>query len=472
MIVRTVEQALVDELNLKPNVKLLVAVSGGPDSMGLLYSLIQLRARYEWKLTVVHVNHQLRGAESEADAEFVKSFCEKWNVPCVIEKVDVMSTKKDLGGNKQEIARKLRYDVFARVAKQLEIKYILLAHHLDDQAETIFMRMIRGSSTQGLVGMRTKRVWKEFLLLRPLLTVPKCLIENFCEINHLSPRVDQSNLSIDYTRNYIRLSIFPQLEKINPKVKETLVQMGKRLAEEEEVWKQWGEKAYLQVVLGDSDHQYTLSRTEFAHLPIALQRRVVKLILSSITTIVDVEMSHARIEQIRNFILTPSPSGELHIDKGWRLERSYEIVTIWKQTHRNQSASLTLDELQLNIPGMTELDPFFGKLEARLLFQPTLENELSDSHQEVFDADHVDLNQIIVRTRKPGDRMSCFGLKGTKKIKDLMIEAKIPKNNRDRIPVIQCGEQILWIPGVRRSAIAPVTNQTKRYLHLIWHLTE
>lgn len=464
-----VDRVMQQDLQVPKGSSILVAVSGGPDSVALLHVLYSLQERYQWKMGVIHINHQLRGEESAQDEAYVKDFCLRLGLPCWVEYVDVKGIKQKVGGNKQEIARTLRYDAFAKIAKREGFRYVALAHQEDDQAETILMRFIRGTHSSGLTGIPLRRSWTGIELIRPILSIPRKMIDTYCEQHQLKPRTDQSNFSTEYTRNFLRLQVFPELEKINPNVKETIAQLGKRMLEEEEVWKQWERKALQQISFHQKNDQVSWSRKRFHDLPIALQRRVVKLILSSLRWLTELEITYSRIEQVRNWVLSPAPSGEIHLEQGVYASKSYEIVTIQKQSDKDKTATLTLEELQLNIPGKTEYHPSLGTVEAYLFDQPQSEEWFFSLPSAVFDFDQLPVGHIFVRPRKAGDRMSCFGFHGTKKVKELMIEQQIPRQLRDLIPVVHVGDQILWIPDVRRSAIAPVTSQTNRYLYLRWH---
>lgn len=464
-----VDRVMQQDLQIPKQASILVAVSGGPDSVALLNVLYTLQERYQWRVGVIHINHQLRGEESALDEAYVKDFCLKLDIPCWIEYVDVNGVKQERGGNKQEIARTLRYDAFAKVAKRGAFHYVALAHQQDDQAETILMRLIRGTHSSGLVGIPVRRSWRGIELIRPLLSISRDIINEYCEQHQLQPRTDQSNFSTEYTRNFLRLQVFPELEKINPNVKETIAHLGARMLEEEEVWKQWEYKALEQISFHQKLDQVSWSRKRFHDLPIALQRRVVKLILSSLRWLTELEITYSRIEQVRNWVLSSAPSGEIHLEHGVYVRKSYEIVTIQKQSDKDKTATLTLEQLQLNIPGKTEYHPSLGTVEAYLFDQPQSEEWFFSLPSAVFDYDQLPSGRIFARPRKAGDRMSCFGFHGTKKVKELMIEQQVPRQLRDHIPVVHLDGQILWIPGVRRSAIAPVTSQTHRYLYLRWH---
>ncbi len=446
--------------------KVLVGVSGGPDSLALLHGLRTLGSEYGWSLFVIHVNHGLRGKESEEDARFVRECCNKWKIPCRIEEVNVHEALRQEGGNKQAVARKLRYKAFRKAAEGWGIDKLALAHHRDDQVETILMRIIRGTGVGGLKGMEKIRRWYGIHLIRPLLSISRQTIENYCQEQGLNPRLDRSNLSLAYTRNRVRLELLPLLSTYNPRVKEAILQLSEIISEEEKVWREMESDAFRQVVTEKSLASLTLDLSSFLHLSVALQRRIVKLILSCLLKQGSDEASLDSIERIRKIAFHPNPSVEIDLPGGIKAERKYDLL-ILRLEEDGSPENKTPAPIPLSVPGMTSLPGFMGKIEVIVSSAP-LDAIKPCRDFAVFDACQID-QPIMVRSRQPGDRMTCFGMNGTKKLKNLFIEAKIPRRARDSYPVVTAGEHILWLPGIRRSKVAPVTPRTKQFLYMLWH---
>jgi tRNA(Ile)-lysidine synthase len=444
-----------------PNERLLIGVSGGCDSIALLDGLLQLSPKYGWSVYVVHVNHHLRGDESDEDARYVAEFCIKRQVPCQIKHVDVQAKKQQSGGNKQAIARELRYQAFREVAEEWAIKKIVLAHHADDQVETILMRILRGTGSSGLMGILKQRDWGDLQIIRPLLGIYRKELESYLEEQSIVPREDASNQSTDYTRNRLRLELIPKLEReYNPKVKQAILQLGDLAYEDEKVWEDWTTEAMHACAKKVSDKEYQIDLPVFLSYPVALQRRMVKLILNCLTD--EIQPYHS-IAQVLQLGVHQSPSVWIFLPGGIKGVRSYEILRLTKD-YINQRE----DEwfYPLPIPGTTYLP--FGVIEATISTKPEYLDFRESHHKAVFDADELELERLAVRNRRPGDFIFPYGFKGRKRIKALMMEHKIPQSQRGLQPLIVSDQEIIWIPGIRRSSFALVTAKTSRFLTLHW----
>ena len=255
--------------------KIVVAVSGGADSLALADLLNNSKRRFNLEICIAHFEHGLRGENSIADANFVEDFAKSLNVEFFCESGDV---KKFSAENKISIetaARQLRYNFLSKVCREKNFDAIALAHHANDQAETILMRLLRGATSAGLSGMKISSATKDFgLLIRPLLRFKKSELENYCESRNLIPRIDETNFELDATRNKIRLELLPTLEKFNPSIIETLCRFGEISAAENDFINSEVEKIFPQVAKDNS-----ILQEEFLKLPAALQRQVVKKFL-------------------------------------------------------------------------------------------------------------------------------------------------------------------------------------------------
>lgn len=461
MFVTNLESQIQVHNLIDPNEKLLIGVSGGCDSIALLEGLLKLSPKYGWNINVVHVNHHLRGIESDEDARYVAEFCLKRQVPFQIKDVDVRAKRLIVGGNKQAIARELRYQAFREVAEELNIKKIILAHHADDQVETILMRILRGTGPSGLMGISKKRDWGNLQIIRPLLGMYRKELEEYLEEQHIIPREDASNQSTDYTRNRLRLELIPNLEQqYNPQVKQAILQLGDLIYEEERVWDDWTIDGLNACSKKVSDQEYQIDLPAFLSYPVALQRRMVKLILNCLT---DENLPYHSIAQVLQLGVHQSPSVWIFLPGGIKGVRSYEILRLTKD-YINQRE----DEwfYPLPIPGTTYLP--FGVIEAAISTTPVHLDSRESHHKAVFDADELELQQLAVRNRRAGDYISPYGFKGRKRIKALLMEHKIPQSLRGRQPMIVSDQEIVWVPGIRRSSIALVTSKTTRYLTLHW----
>jgi tRNA(Ile)-lysidine synthase len=454
------EQEIKRDQLLQTGDKVLVGVSGGTDSMALLHGLHQLAKTHDWIIYVVHVDHQLRGKESEEDAKYVANFCENQHIPYQIEKVDVTAKKTEEGGNKQEIARELRYQAFLRVAKKWNISKMALAHHADDQVETIVMRVLRGTGPSGLTGIPKTRSWQGMQIVRPLLAFYRSELEQYLDLMRIIPRQDESNQSTVYTRNRLRLELIPDMMRYNPQVKQAILQLGKLVEEEEEVWEKWTKDLLPIVSAKMSEHEYQIDIKSFLSHPVALQRRMVKLILNCL---IDENLPYHSIEQVLQLMVHQSPSVWISLPGGIKGVRSYDKLRLTKG-YINEMEQKEW-QVPLQIPGTTYLQQ--GSIQAVLTTKQDAEIRESD-HKAIFDADLLNLSQVYIRNRRKGDRIQAYGFPGHKRIKALFMEKKIPPIQRNDHPIVAIDDEILWIPAVRRSAIAPVTKETSHFLILYW----
>ena len=259
--------------------KILIAVSGGADSLALAELMVSSRRRFGLELCIAHFEHGLRGQDSLDDAAFVKSFAEERKIKFVGGQGNVKEFAAEEKISGETAARTLRYEFLNEARRNLKCDAITLAHHADDQAETILMRLLRGATSVGLSAMKMRTFSKDYgLLLRPLLRFRKVELENFCRQRNLSPRLDVTNLEAKATRNKIRLELIPTLEQFNPALVETLCRLAEVTAEEADFIDAQAEKIFPGVVKGNS-----IVRAEFLRLPSALQRIVIKKFLAQVT---------------------------------------------------------------------------------------------------------------------------------------------------------------------------------------------
>lgn len=442
------------------NLLLLVGVSGGPDSMALLAILHQLQPFYKYRIMVVHVNHQLRGVEADLDQALVEETCKNWHIPYVLQRVNVKEYMQEYKLGSEEAARILRYDVFRQVAHAVSASHLFLAHHADDQVETVLMHLYDGTGLQGLKGMDPLRHWEGKWLVRPLLGTWRNEIEAYCEEKEIPYRIDATNFSVELERNWLRHQHIPQLQEVYPQVKKRIIQLAELVADENAYMEKEAEECFQQLVLYDDiEHCYRMTRKDWSRNHIALQRRLVKLILKCLS--VSARISRHHVDEIIKFLQTEKTTGIIHLPKGLRVQRVYDFIYFFVEAPEEEADILPVSRSSL--PFTT----FIPQLDWRVHIQVTdkLENVKPFLHTVVFDYDQINF-PLQIRTRQPGDRMGCFGMKGSKKLHDLFIDAKIPTHQRNRWPIISDNKQILWVPLLRRSNIAPIGDETKHFLYI------
>lgn len=303
--------------------KVLIAVSGGADSLALAELLINSRRRFDLELCIAHFEHGLRGQDSIDDAEFVKTFAEERGIKFIGGQGNVRKFAAEQKISVETAARILRYEFLSKARRDLNCDAITLAHHADDQAETILFRLLRGATSTGLSAMKFRNFSAEYgLLIRPLLRFRKTELENFCRKRNLSPRLDSTNFELDATRNKIRLELIPTLEKFNPALVETLCRLGEVTAEESDFIDAQAEKIFPAVVKDNS-----IIRAEFIKLYPAIQRVVIKKFLAQVTGSV-ADFGFVHFEGVRKVLLNNLAGVEL--PKNFRADLKRGRLTIKK----------------------------------------------------------------------------------------------------------------------------------------------
>ncbi|NQT73138.1 MAG: tRNA lysidine(34) synthetase TilS [Chloroflexi bacterium] len=442
---------------------LLVGVSGGVDSVCLLHVLVTLRDKLKLDLHVVHLNHQLRGDESDADAEYVRRLARDLNVASTIDKRDVQEYQAIHQCSLEEAAREVRYAFFSEVAESLGGSTVAVAHTANDQAETILMHLIRGTGLSGLRGMRPLSRWnlpdgKLLTVVRPLLDASREETETYCAIHELNPRYDSSNRSLEYLRNRIRAEIMPKLLDYNPNIVDTLSRMAHIVADDIAFLD--AAVAQASTAIEEFPQGILLDNKEFSALPLAVGRHLLRASLKRLLgSLRDIELVH--IESILSVLAQPAGK-QLSLPYGLTFYGDYKKSII---THgENPLAYLPpLDiESLLNIPGETAVSGW--RITAEVI-EGKCEVQVSDQLTAHLDFD-VTGNNLIIRNRKDGDRFQPLGMKDTKKLQDFMVDSKIPRAWRDNVPLVCTRDQIVWVVGWRIDHRARVTDSTRQTLRL------
>ncbi|MDD9272054.1 tRNA lysidine(34) synthetase TilS [Paenibacillus sp. GCM10023248] len=459
----SVRQRIIEEKLAVSGDVVVVAVSGGPDSVALLHVLFALAKEFDWKLVVAHVNHQFRGAESDAEAAFVARLAERLGLPCEIGVIDVPAYIEATSLNGQAAAREKRYEFLHQVADAYKAERIAFAHHADDQAETVMMRIVRGTGPSGLVGMPERRREKKVELIRPFLRIYKSDIVNYCAQHQITYCKDSSNELRKYFRNQIRLDVMPMLKQYNEQLPESLNRLTEMMRAEDDYLAVETERVLRRIVTFQGAG-CRLTRSDFTGLHVALQRRLIKLILNCLCLGMD-RLDFIRIESIRELMSQDQVSNQvLQVDDALYIVREYEAILFQtsEPVPKPYAYELGADTDELDLP----------EAGAKLLCARMPANSVDASSIVPLATDiYLDLGQLrwplTIRSRRSGDRLEPHGLNGSKKVKDMFIDAKMPLSRRDVIPLlVDASGQILWIAGFRRSKHALVGTDTERVLHM------
>lgn len=450
-----------------PGERLVVGVSGGPDSVCLLHVLSSIQQEFKLDLIVAHVNHRLRGEESDADANYVRRLAKKMGLKIFMGEVDVKSYSKKMKVSLEEAAREVRYGFFADVLYDVDASCVAVAHTRDDNVETIIMHLLRGTGIAGLRGLQARSViytrelqQRSVNIIRPLLEVSRDETEAYCRVLNLKPRMDSSNWSLAHMRNRVRHELIPILKKYNPRIDEALLRLADIAGEdtafiEENAAQIWSEivKNYGGVI--------SLDKRKLKHLPVVIQRQLLRW---SVKTLYgdtrDLELEH--VEDMLTFI--NKPAGKvLHLPHGLRLHSEREAVIV----SRYDSLSYELPELQgeyfINVPGVTVIPGWEIKTDVL----NTIPDDLAGSYTAYFDLDKIN-TRLYVRARRKGDVFQPIGMMNTKKLSRFMSDAKIPLGARDRIPLVCADDEILWVVGWRISEKVKIGDSTRKILHIIF----
>jgi tRNA(Ile)-lysidine synthase len=453
---------------LSPGDRVLVAVSGGPDSVALLDVLSELRDELGLYLEVAHLQHGIRGEEANEDARFVAALAESLNVAFHVKDVSIPEIKKSAGkGNLEALAREERYRFFTALAQERNLNKIATAHTLDDQAETVLMWFLRGCGTKGLAGMSPlhDRACRDAgsvpapALIRPLLGVSKAEILDYLEERQRSYRVDKTNQDPALLRNWIRLELLPHIaERIDSHWPQRLARQAALLRDEDIFMDRLA-----RIELDKLRASTGLDRKLLACQDPALQRRILRLwIAENRGHLRGLDFSH--IEQLLDMAARGAPNARLSIPGGWELANVYESVRLEKRSRTPKDArysySFRAGEV-LHIP-----EAGIALASKRISVPPAAAPCMPVGLDEaLFDVALLSEN-LTVRNFCPGDRYQPLGMKGHKKVKDLFIEKKAPLSVRSVLPLFSMGDEILWVPAYARSETAKIGPQTKEILHI------
>ncbi|MEN9406175.1 MAG: tRNA lysidine(34) synthetase TilS [Bacillota bacterium] len=457
LLVKELRAVLVKHELFKTNRRLLVGCSGGPDSTALLHALWSLRESEMANLyiSVVHVNHGLRPLESDKEEARLQQFAQLLGVTFIVKALNL----KDAG---HETARTWRYNAFLAVAAQEKSNALLLAHHADDQAETVLMRLLRGTGLTGLCAMKEISNYQKIVVVRPLINLSKKVIDNYVKQHNLPVSYDSSNYSMKYMRSRLRYELMPLLLSYNPAVKKNLCQLASLANSEEQAWDDVLPNILNKVICKKTNDQLILDVDLLMRYKIGLQQRLIRSLLRTLQPRLP-NLSFRVIKAICSLLAADKTlARQIILSDKWRVIREYDKLKVL----RNKTLECHGTPMILKIPGKNYL-PFFNGLIEGIISEVQVAPRTVYVDYAVLDYDLI-TEKLVVRSRYPGDRIACLGMMGLKKVKNEFIDVKIPRSCRERIPLVCMGKQIIWIPTVRRSRYALITPRTTKYLHLFW----
>jgi tRNA(Ile)-lysidine synthase len=416
------------------------------------------------KLHIAHLDHLLRGAESDDDADYVSALAHELGIPATVERREVKAYQKEHRLSLEEAAREVRYTFFSEVACSLGVDTVAVGHTADDQIETILMHLVRGTGLAGLRGMQPLSTMRssggvELKIVRPLLEVTGEETEAYCAARGLTPRSDSSNLLPNQLRNKIRSQLIPLLREYNPDIDKALLRMASAADSdlayiEKEVSRVWGK------VTREQPDGIAIDGMGFAKLHPALQRHLVRSVLQHLLgDLQDIESVH--IESLLDALAKPAGK-KLSLPRGLAFHGDYSYGLITTNKTLLCPFPALEGEHRLNIPGETELGGW--KVRSSILNRRPKKGS-EEELKACFDLDVVG-EELTVRGRRRGDRFQPLGMESPKKLQDFMVDAKISRSRRDHVPLVCSPQHIIWAVGWRIDHRARVTPSTRRVLCL------
>jgi len=457
-LVRTVRQQQL----FVPGQHLLVAVSGGPDSVALLSLLHRLALSWRLTLTVVHCNYGLRGAESEGDESFVSDFCRDRQLSLVIHRPKLVKRRQH--SSLQAMARAARYDFMKQLAQQVGADRIAVGHTANDQAETVLIWLLRGAGMAGLAGMPYAR---EDRIIRPLLAATREEVTAYLEREGLTYRRDSSNEKPLYHRNRIRKELLPVITRLAPAAVRVLQRQADLLREDEQYLEQVTNELARTLVSHDSRGVLRVDRQSFIELPVALQRRLIRAILQTCDG--EGRASSLRVvESVRRVFLKGRSGVRLSLKQTRVIldQGSVRFSPGAGGDHGDETGLGRGETLPLPVPSTVYWAGTNQQIQVQLMTRRAAEEMGRAPSQGLvsFDADRFS-EPLSVRAWQAGDRFSPYGMKGkNKKLQDFFTDRKVARHEREKVPLLVAPEGILWVVGMRQDERFVVRGGTTRCL--------
>ncbi len=443
---------------LSPGDNVVIAVSGGADSMALLLALGEMREEFHISLSVAHLDHGLR-AEGEEEASFVREAAQTVGAPFLQGRANVRALQKEKGLNLQEAAREARYAFLLDAARETGATRIALGHTADDQAESVLMRILRGAGPRGLSGIPPVR---DRIFIRPLIEIWRSEVESFLQERRRGFLQDPSNVSGRFLRNRIRREVLPVLENYNPRIRHTLAQMAEFFRGEERFWQELVQEKFSPLVQSRQKGTLSLHVPSLSSHPLPLRLQCIRRAIEEVQgNLRRIGLPHIRAAE--TLLEGRGPNREVHLPQGLKVARSYDLLVFSREEEE-----LPPFEHAVNGPGLVNIPEIGRALRFDFLSNGKRISPENSPAVAMLDFDHL-LFPLTVRSFKAGDRFQPLGMQGEKKIQDLFVDCKIPAAQRRQIPLLFRADRLLWVVGLRidhRSRVKPQTKQVLRVEYL------
>lgn len=461
-----VRSALVRHQMVRPGERVIVAVSGGPDSVALVHLLHRLAPEWGLSLHLFHMDHALRGTASRADAAYVAELARRLSLPlttAVLEPGELAREPGSLEAN----ARRRRYAEIRRLAAAIGAQRVATGHSRNDQAETVLMRLLRGSGTTGLAGIPPVREEDGLVIIRPLLTCSRAEIEEYCRAHKLAPRLDASNLQQDFLRNRIRNELLPILaDRYHAAVVDNLAQVAELLREDDRLLAELAQQACARCGwraerTPSGAWAVELDGPRLLQEPPALARRVVRM---AVQRVAGAEYAPGLPAVSRALELAGRTDGSHRLD----LPQGVCLTVAYGRCRFARAADESAPRgglWPLAIGGETAIPELGLRVYTEVLPASAVPGT-EPADEAWLDRDRLP-GTLAVRLRQPGDRLWPVGMEGSKKLQDILVDAKVPRDRRDRLPLLVAGDEVVWVPGIRRDRRFRPDSETRTVLRVV-----
>ena len=452
-ILKKVKQTIEKYNMITKQDHVLIGLSGGPDSVFLLQILSMLKPEYRLNISAAYIDHGLRPGDVPGEIEFCKNLCNSFDINFYTQSIDVKSYAQKQRMNIQEAARILRYGALDQISININAHKIAVAHNADDQAETVIMRLLRGAGPAGLSGIPPVRK----KIIRPIIDIEREEIEKFLSEKNIPFIIDPSNASLKYLRNRIRHNLMPVIKSLSPQATKIISKTADILREENDYINVNVTKALMRLMSRRTDKSVELFCNPMEVLNLVILRRALRFVIDSVAGLKGLTFDH--IEDIVNLIKKGRSGDRIYLPKGIRAIKGYSTLTITAEPPG-----------KLSTYKITEPHDIYLKESSIVLSLKEIKREdiqnLGDGKNTIYiDRDKIEF-PLIIRARKPGDYFYPFGFGRRKKLQDFFVDEKVPRDERDTIPVIESKGEIICIAGYRLDDRFKIDDNTKICLQI------
>ena len=469
VVLKTARKTIEEFGMLNKGDKVGVAVSGGPDSVALLHILVEIGGDYELDLSILHLNHGIRGEESDKDEAFVGELARSMGVPLTAKSVSIPDILEKKKGSLEDVSREERYRFFEDVRRSEGLDKIALGHNLDDQAETVIMKFLRGSGLEGLRGMLPVR---DGIYIRPLINIAKSDIVSFMKDEGYEFVEDGSNKTNLYLRNRIRNILIPALrDDYNPNLVDNVGRMSHILRIEDDFMRETVDEILCDWGISRDENETRIGIKKLTSLHEALRQRIIKELLEDKTSSKK-GIGYRHVRAVMDLAEGENVSGVLSLPLHVTVSREYDTIIVCRREDVRHSSGLKNRGRNVFEGETTEGFSYQVKIPSRI----TVPDAAMSFRFEFVESDEIDFSlgnavfidydkivpPIYIRNVREGDRIQSFGMEGTKKLSDIFIDKKIPKRTREHIPLVADEKSVLWIPQIALSQRVKITDMTEK----------